>query len=219
MQHTKIEWADYVFNPIKGMCPEACFYCYGRRLYRRFKMDPKPRFDKGELMSPIYCHTRRPAGSRIFVCSTFEIFSPVADPWRDEIFKVIEFGTRDTFIILTKRPENIDRPMPPNVWLGVSVTCRADLWRIDALSRCQTAVPFVSFEPLLEPVIPPNGIFSGLKWAIFGKLTGHGRKNDPASNDLSLMISGARVFGVPIFMKENLRNIWSGSLIQEHPKE
>jgi len=229
MQKSKIEWTDYVSNPIKGICPGGCWYCYARRIYQRFKLDPEPWLDIAELNE--IAETRR-TGKRVFMCSTFELFHPVVDklmgrcgglkgrrflPARDMIFNAIERRPDLTFIILTKMPERIDRPMPENVHLGVSVTCPADLWRIDALSRCHTEVPFVSFEPMLEPVVPPNGIFLGLKWAIIGKLTGHGKKHDPARDDIELMINGARLFGVPIFMKENLKNVWKSNLIQEYP--
>lgn len=30
MQKTKIPWADYTINPVKGLCPMACSYCYAR---------------------------------------------------------------------------------------------------------------------------------------------------------------------------------------------
>ena len=207
-----IEWCDFSWNPIKGLCPEACWFCYARAMYRRFKMNPTLLLDPTELL------VRWPRPCRIFICSTMELFHPdVPKEWRDCIFNVIRFAREHTFIILTKRPERIDRPMPDNVHLGVSVTCRADLWRIDALSHCQTAVPFVSFEPLLEPVVPPNGIFSGLKWAVVGKLTGHGKKHDPARDDIALMLSGAKLFGVPVFMKQNIASIWGGKLVQEYP--
>jgi len=168
---------------------------------------------------PIERYGRIPDGSRIFVGSTMEIFHPAVPAYhRDYIFGEIKDYKNLTFIILTKRPENIDRPMPPNVWLGVSVTGRADLWRVDTLVQHPTTVSFVSFEPLLEPAIPPNGIFAGLKWAIIGRLTGHGKKHDPARADLEPMVAGARIFGVPIFMKQNLADIWPGPLIQEFPK-
>jgi len=214
MQKSKIEWTDYVWNPIKGICPVGCWYCYGRRMYQRFKRDPKLSWDG---LTPLLSHLKP---SRVFVCSTIEMFHPaINQEWRDDIFEIIKapHNQKHTFIILTKMPERIDRPMPENVHLGVSVTCPADLWRIDALSRCHTEVPFVSFEPMLEPVVPPNGIFLGLKWAIIGKLTGHGKKHDPARDDIELMINGARLFGVPIFMKENLKNVWKSNLIQEYP--
>ena len=51
MQKTKIEWTDYTWNPIKGLCPVDCklpdgrSYCYAKRIYQRFKWNPKIGFE------------------------------------------------------------------------------------------------------------------------------------------------------------------------------
>lgn len=118
MNKTKIEWCDFSWNPIKGLCPEDCktpdgkSYCYGRRIYQRFKMDPFPWIDIAELNEMV--HTRR-TNKRVFVCSTFELFHPSLDKhWRDMIFDVINRRQDLTFVVLTKMPENIDQPMPDN---------------------------------------------------------------------------------------------------------
>jgi protein gp37 len=181
-------------------------------------MNPRLRLDYKELVAPAVI--LKPA--RIFVCSTMELFHPrIPEAWRMEIFNIIASLSSLTFVVLTKHPENITKAMPDNVWLGVSVTCRADLWRINylALSRCQALVPFVSFEPLFEPVAPLNEIFSGrLKWAIIGKLTGHGKKYDPARSTIEGIVEYARFNHIPLFLKNNLKDIWGGPLIQEYPK-
>lgn len=222
MNYTDIEWirgADgrkgLTWNPIKGICPVGCWYCYAKGIYRRFKLDPTPRLDEVELRTPLNWADE---GKRIFVCSTFELFYPVADKWRDAIFDIIALRSDMTFIILTKMPERIDRSMPDNVWLGVSVTQRADLGRIDTLTTAKARVKFASFEPLLEAVVPPNGIMAGLNWAIIGRLTGHGKKRDPSGNDLTLMHNAALMWEIPLFMKNNLAEIRGIPLRQEWPK-
>jgi protein gp37 len=49
MNKTKIEWCDYTWNPVKGLCPVGCEYCYTHKIYKRFKWNPKIRFDEKEL--------------------------------------------------------------------------------------------------------------------------------------------------------------------------
>jgi len=221
MNRTRIDWADFSWNPVKGICPEDCklpdgkSYCYGRRLYRRFKMDAKPRFDLGEIWKPVLI--KKP--SRIFVCSTFELFHPdVRVEWRDWIFTTIKAAPRHTFIILTKRPERIDRPMPENVHLGVSVTGAEDWKRFIGLSKAEARVKFVSLEPFLGdiPIISP--VFKP-DWIIVGRLTGHGKKHDPSTHAIQRMVDQAWFLRVPVFLKNNLKDIWPGPLIQEYPKE
>ena len=227
MNRTRIDWADFSWNPVKGICPEDCklpdgkSYCYGRRLYRRFKMDAKPRFDLGEIWKPVLI--KKP--SRIFVCSTFELFHPdVRVEWRDWIFTTIKAAPRHTFIILTKRPERIDRAMPDNVWLGTSITTAHDMWRIEKLFEALAVTRFVSFEPLLDPARNFQEHLSGVKrnmldWIIVGRLTGHGKKCDPERDWVEQLVSVSRFYRLPIFMKNNLKDIWPGPLIQEYPKE
>ena len=216
MNKTRIEYADFSWNPIKGFCPIGCWYCYARKIYQRFKLDPEPWLDVAELNMTV--KTRR-TGKRVFICSTFELFHSAADGrWRDLIFDVIRRRPDLTFIILTKMPERIDRPMPDNVWLGVSVT-GVDDWddRVRLLENVKAKIKFVSLEPFLgkTPFFMLNRRFD---WLIIGRLTGHGNKHDPAQIEIWNMINQARELAIPVFLKNNLREIWGAPLIQEFPK-
>jgi protein gp37 len=228
MNKTKIEWCDFTWNPIKGLCPEACWYCYARAMYRRFKMSTKVELDCRELGAPLALtkkgdQLKTPRGSRIFVCSTMELFNPaVLRLDRDAIFSVIESTPEFTYIILTKRPERIDRPMPSNVWLGVSVTGPGDMWRIGKMFEALASVRFISFEPLLGPCGSFTNHLSGvcremLQWVIVGRMTGHGHREDPPREWVHAIVSAAKFYRLPVFMKNNLSGIWPGPLIQEYP--
>jgi len=211
MNKTKIEWADHTWNPIKGLCPVGCWYCYARKIYKRFHWDKEIRLDLDELM---IAFPKRP--SRIFACSTFELFHPLADPYRNNVFKQITLTPEHTFIILTKMPERIDRPMPDNVWLGVSVTGSTDWWRVGELSRISANIKFVSTEPFLGEV-PSLGV-KEFDWLIVGRLTGHGKSRNPRKRAIEALVSQAAALRIPVFLKNNLREIWGAPLIQEFPK-
>ena len=64
MSKTKIDWADYSINPVKGICPVGCEYCYARKLYHRFKWNPEISFD------PIVFDAMPEPGAKVFVGST-----------------------------------------------------------------------------------------------------------------------------------------------------
>ncbi len=197
------------------MCPEACFYCYARAMYQRFKLGPSPRLELNGGTPGLYS-----SPSRVFVCSTFEIFSPAADEFRDEIFSYI-VGSPHTFIILTKRPERIDRPMPDNVHLGVSLTGDQNVgymkWNL--LAKAQAKVKFVSFEPLMEnPGIRDLFGSEYPAWIVVGRMTGHGKIHDPGLTTLTDIVEFASENKIPIFLKKNLSGIWPYPLIQEYPK-
>ena len=216
MQKTKIEWTDYTWNPIKGICPNGCWYCYGRKIYERFKLYPKKRFSLLECAKPL--HLRKP--SKIFVCSTFELFHPIInDRQRELIFRIIKKCPQHIFQILTKFPQNIDRPMPDNVHVGVTVTMGAELWRIKELMECKSIIRFVSYEPFLQdmPDHCLERMDEQIDWLIVGRLTGHGKKRDPSRNNLIKLVGHAKRFNIPIFLKNNLKEIWGKPLIQEFP--
>jgi protein gp37 len=61
-------------------------------------------------------------------------------------------------------------PVLPNVWLGTSVESQKFLERIDILRRVPSRVRFVSFEPLLGPILDPD--LQDIHWAIVGGESG-----------------------------------------------
>lgn len=84
-----------------------------------------------------------------------------------------------TFMMLTKRPQNMEavmklmlkRPLP-NLWLGVTICNRDELWKLDFLRETPAALRFVSFEPLLSGLGTVD--LSGIGWVIAGGETGPG---------------------------------------------
>ena len=159
-----------------------------------------------------------PNGSKVFVCSTFELFHPkVPKYWRKDIFSVIECNPKNTFQILTKFPQNIDRPMPDNVWLGCTITGDDDQWNKGFnLYLKQAKVKFISLEPLFKPIeiIDELWLFD---WIIIGRLTGYGNKQNPEKAWIQEIVDECEASCIPIFLKDNLKEIWGEPLIQEYP--
>lgn len=215
MNKTRIEWADYSWNPLKGLCPVGCWYCYARKMYKRFKWDPDLNL-QGFNWFP-----EKP--SRIFICSTMEMFHPVVpNDWRYYIFKSISLFPQHTFIVLTKMPENIDRTILDNTWLGISVADPSDYYkRIGYLEDANAKNKFMSIEPLLQYDSINLGeieVPEWLNWIIVGKLTGHGEEYNPRKEWIEDIVLKARDLNIPVFLKNNLKNIWPYPLIQEFPE-
>ena len=58
-----------------------------------------------------------------------------------------------------------------NAWFGVTVTRKAELWRIDALRENVRAKHYhVTFEPLFDN--PGSVDLSGINWIVVGTMTG-----------------------------------------------
>ena len=111
--------------------------------------------------------------------------------------------------------------MPDNVWLGVSITEPKEMApRIKNLYRARAKLRFISFEPLLGDVgqFRFQGWLNGkADWIIVGRLTQHGHKNDPKDYWIQSIINHSKKFNTPIFLKDNLKEIWGEPLIQEFP--
>jgi protein gp37 len=107
--------------------------------------------------------------------------SPVPESFVRSVWEVMEQAHWHTFQILTKRPERMrdmlrtgDFPTLENVWLGTSVESREFADRIDLLRETPAHVRFVSFEPLLGPVVDAD--LSDVHWAIVGGESGPGAR-------------------------------------------
>ena len=119
---------------------------------------------------------------RIFVNSMSDLFHDgVEDAIVRQIWTVMAQARQHTFQILTKRPERMLEvlsqpafPTLPNVWLGTSVESRDYLGRIETLRRVSAVIRFVSFEPLLGPIVAPD--LSSVHWAIVGGESGPGAR-------------------------------------------
>ena len=92
--------------------------------------------------------------------------------WRDEVFAKIYENPQHQFLFLTKRPDLLDFDTDlENAWFGVTVTRKAELWRIDALRKNIRAKHYhVTFEPLFDD--PGTVDLSGINWIVVGTMTG-----------------------------------------------
>ncbi len=141
--------------------------------------------------------------------------------WRDEVFAKIHENPQHQFLFLTKRPDLLDLDTDlENAWFGVTVTRKAELWRIDALRKNVKANHFfVTFEPLFDD--PGTVDLSGINWIVVGTMTGaQSRKVHTEPEWAWSLTDQAHALGIPMFMKEDLVSvIGDENMIQELPEE
>ena len=112
----------------------------------------------------------------IFVCSMSDLFHEcVPFDFVDRIMHTITLTPQHRYQILTKRAERMSeyfatRFIPRNVWLGVTVECKATKKRIDLLRRMAANVRFLSCEPLIEDL--GDMCLEGIDWVIVGGESG-----------------------------------------------
>lgn len=166
---SKIEWTDYVWNPVIGCrkVSRGCWYCYAERMANRLLAMGVKEYDgllndgfwngtvrllEDRLDEPL--HWKKPR--RVFVDSMSDLFhEDVPGEFIQKVYEVMGKTPQHTYLILTKRPERMQvffmaNYRLRNVWLGVSVENQqtAEV-RIPYLLRTPAAVRFVSCEPLL----------------------------------------------------------------------
>jgi len=96
---------------------------------------------------------RKPA--LCFVCSMADLFhKDVPFEFIDNVMAVIKETPQHTYQLLTKRAERMaeyfeTRPIPTNVWLGVTVEDGSVKYRIDILRPLKASIKFLSVEPLV----------------------------------------------------------------------
>lgn len=214
MAKTKIEWCDYTINPVKGLCPVACSYCYARRLYDRFKWEPKIRLEL-DVFQPLR-NVKEP--SRVFVGSTMELFGDwIKREWMMDILSLCESYKRagHTFLFLTKRPENLITwsPFPDNAWVGVTATGLQMFNKaMYNLQKIQAKVKYISFEPLLEQTNMHDNWLTLwgkpiVNWFIIGQQTPVSPKTQPKIEWVREIVEAADKARIPVFLKNNLESL------------
>jgi protein gp37 len=186
--NTKIEWADATFNPFIGctkVSPE-CANCFAELLskFRGWaewgKGKPRHRTSEAYWRQPLKWNKVAELTKqrmRVFCASLADVFdAEVEQSWRDDIFELIDKTPMLDWLLLTKRPENILRMMPPvcgvrpNVWLGTSVGHPDTKWRIGDLVSVPAVVHFLSCEPLLADLGKVE--LHDIDWVIVGGESG-----------------------------------------------
>ena len=190
-----IEWTEATWNPVAGctIVSPGCTNCYAMRMAARLQAMGMAKYagttqksgkrhvwtgriniDERALSAPLTW--RKPL--RIFVNSMSDLFQErVAESFVRRVWAVMQQAPWHSFQILTKRPDRmlamLERSsfvMLPNVWLGTSVESEDYIERIELLRRVPAAIRFISFEPLLGPILDPD--LTGIHWAIVGGESG-----------------------------------------------
>ena len=132
---------------------------------------------------------------------------PELGHWREHLWRTISATPNLDWQLLTKRPENLRRFLPPlwttapntNVWLGTSVEDRPALERVEALRDQKAPVRFLSAEPLLEDLGTIN--LRGIDWVIVGGESGPNAR--PCDLEwIRSIVAQTKAAGVACFVKQ-----------------
>ena len=195
-----IEWTHHTFNPWWGCTKVSpgCKHCYAETWARRVGQDVwGPRAPRRELSDSYWrepiawnaAAVRHGERHRVFCASMADVFEDRRDldAKRERLWRLIAATPQLDWLLLTKRPQNVERlapygnTWPDNVWLGA--TAENQRWldrRMLDLRRVKAKVIFLSCEPLLGPISLSRWIADAhggdkrlVHWLIAGGESGH----------------------------------------------
>jgi protein gp37 len=230
-EQTKIQWADATFNPVIGCMKVSagCDNCYAENMMDtrmgRVKwgqrnteattasVGTRIRTSEGYWQGPLrWARQARKTGvrKRVFCASLSDVFD---NQWlmkdRSDLFDLIESTPEIDWLLLTKRPENINKlspfswmsKIPRNIWLGTTAENQETFdrrWPI--LRKFSSVVRFISYEPAIGPL---SMALHNEKpdWLICGGESGQGHRDMNPAWAYRIM-DECKAASVPFFMKQ-----------------
>ena len=198
-----------------------------------------PTFHRYRLTEPE--NEKKP--QRIFVGSMADMFGKwVPDEWIQAVFDACAAAPWHTYLFLTKNPEryyqvNNDDDETTNLTLhDTPALFGATVTNNDEMERAyESLIDWVSIEPLHGRISkewfmynmctdsfegPADGEIARWAWVVIGAETGNRRdKIKPERTWIEEIVETCRFWGTPVFMKDNLVDVWGDALIQEYPWE
>ena len=184
--NSKIGWTEHTFCPWWGChkVSSGCANCYAEVWARRkthcevnlWGTNAPRKVNSDKYWAQPYTWDRKASRqgkrAKVFCNSMGDVFEDRRDldAPRSRLWQIIEDTPNLDWLLLTKRPENMNRLVPPlftwpdNLWAGTTVENEDYTHRIDTLREVPAKVRFLSLEPLLGPL--PNLNLEGINWVI-----------------------------------------------------
>lgn len=231
---TKIEWADRTWNLVTGCTPVStgCQNCWAKSMAERMKGKYGYPEDEPFAVTVHRDRAKEPfkwkKGQRVFVSSMGDLFHedvpPEVQGW---VYGVAKQLPQHTFLLLTKRPENMLRLEScvklhgalDNLWFGTSIENQATAderirWLLQLHAIAEGIHTWVNYEPALGPIclspyFPTLQVLEGgqtrrrpgIEWVAAGCESGKARRQaDPAW--FKAVKNDCVKAGIPFFLKQ-----------------
>ncbi len=189
--NSTIEWTDHTFNPWWGCTKVSpgCAHCYAELWAKRYghslwgTENPRRTFGEKHWNEPLRWNrhaAQHGQRERVFCASMADVFEdhPSLEVERQKLWQLMQETPMLDWLLLTKRPENIQRFAPwqdnwlPNVWAMVSVENQEQAQRrIPLLLEVPAQIRGLSVEPLIGAVDLTQWL-QDIHWVIVGGESG-----------------------------------------------
>ncbi len=202
MRKSSVEYADYVWSPI-------------RRVQDR-KATFSMKLSEHELNYPQRMKQKdKDDHFRILLNPEVDIFHrDIGIQWRSAILDAIAKADQHVFIVKTKHAFHVEDVFLINLWLGITITGKFNIDDNERRFRkfqedVGCFMKFLSLDPLKTESC---WSLSSFEWVIIGA----GRK-PVQKNWIREYRDRCAVLGIPIFMRNSLKDTWGKDLIQQYP--
>jgi protein gp37 len=178
-----VEWTERPWNPVTGCdkISSGCANCYAKEAAEGYlKRWKNPRYTNGFNLTlhgdlvELPMTWKKP--KQVFPCSMSDIFHEgIPKEYTMKLFDTMNACPQHTFIVLTKRADNMLELSPritwsENIWLGVTMEEAKYVERIEKLKRTDALNKFVCAEPLLSDLGELD--LTGIDWVVVGGESG-----------------------------------------------
>jgi len=115
------EWVTHTWNPVKGVCPHRCSYCYMRYF---LKNEIRPYLDEKCFRDDLG------KGNVIFVGSSIDLFAEeIPSEWIEKVLRYCRKFPENTYLFQSKNParfKEFEGLFPPKTILGTTLETNRD---------------------------------------------------------------------------------------------
>ncbi len=210
-------WVDATWNPIQGLCPHRCTYCYMHRFWGLHGA-------KKQVLKEGYLQDDLGSGMRYFVGSATDMW--LADQgWIHQVLDHCRTYAGNAYLFQSKNPaQMIGYDFPPDTTLGTTVETddrelgqrlsrapypAARITALDFLRRFTNAKIMVSIEPVVEFSLPRLVDLIRQCYPDFvsiGADSGRKKLPEPSPKKIMFLIGALRQF-TEVRIKPNLRRL------------
>lgn len=213
MPASKISWTDEAWNPYTWNCnkvSQGCKFCYAQTHAKQFPQNSA----MGEFIGTPRLRSKAIDELRVTKPGTVLFVNTHSDTFHEKMeFATLKFVFQSMnqrpdllFLLLTKRPFYArlyadQLHWTENIWLGTSIE-NMDVYGNRLVDILETPAKhrFVSFEPLLGPIVPDEKLQS-VDWLITGGESGEYRRPFVYQWALDLQRWAGQV-GIPFYHKQ-----------------
>lgn len=208
-------FVTHTWNPIKGICPIGCSYCYMKKWWPRMK---PPRIVENELKTDLG------EGKKIFVGSGIDMFAnEIPGEWIDRVLEHCKKYPENEYFFQSKNPERFscEHEFPKNTILCSTIETNRTFYNItddkyDKYDRYEWIRHITEYKKMItiEPIIDfDTNIF--IEWiklinpvqVNIGADSGRNNLQEPSKEKIFELMASLKEAGITVHKKPNLKRL------------